>query len=268
MASPWRGRWRVVWPPVVVTGALLGVLQLLTSSGVIRGFVIPAPSAVVNVLFTRFDLLVPHLVETTRVAVIGLVISAVIGIGVALAMDRFDWFYRASYPLVVSSQTIPTLVITPVIVLLFGYGLTPKILVVVLVCFFPICISLFGSLRAIDRDQLRLLRTMGASPWQMMWHVKLPGSLAGLFSGLKISATYCVMAATLAEWSGGGTGLGIYMMRTKRSYSYDRMFASIVLIIVVSLCCYLAVAALQRAAMPWRTAERATQHRTELKVKS
>lgn len=255
----------MLWPPTLVVGALLGVLQWLTSTGVIRDFVIPAPSAVVAVLTTNFDMLAPHLIETSRAALIGLAISVVIGVGVALAMDRFGWFYRASYPLVVASQTIPTLVIIPVIVLLFGYGLAPKILVVVLVCFFPICISLFGGLRSVDHDQLRLLRTMGAGPWQTMWHAKLPGSLDGLFSGLKISATYCVMATALAEWSGGGSGLGIYMMRTKRSYAYDRMFASIVLIIVVSLLFYLAVAALQRVAMPWRTAEKAARQRNEMK---
>ncbi|MGI5952656.1 MAG: ABC transporter permease [Brooklawnia sp.] len=265
MSWQWTNRWRLLWPPLVVVVGLLGILQWLTSTGVIRDFVIPAPSAVADVLVTQFDLLLPHLLETTRVSLIGLAVSVLVGVAVALAMDRIGWVYRAFYPLVVASQTIPILVITPVIVLLFGYGLTPKILVVVLVCFFPICISLFGGLRAVDSDQLRMVHTMGASPWQAMWHVKLPGSLPGLFSGLKISATYCVMAATLAEWSGGSMGLGIYMLRTKRSYSYDRMFASIVLIIVVSMLFYLAVAGLQRASMPWRAAERTARQQHRLK---
>lgn len=247
--------WQVTWPPLVVIVVGIGLLQWLTSAEIVQDFIVPSPSSVWDVLVNQQDLLAPHLIETANVSLLGLGISIIIGIAVALAMDRVPLLQRAFYPLVVASQTIPTLVITPVIVLIFGFGLLPKLIVVVLVCFFPICISLFQGLGSVDPDQIRLLKTMGASNGQIMRHVKFPGSLPGLFSGLKISATYCVMSAALAEWSGGGEGLGIYMMRTKRSFTYDRMFAAIVLIILLSLAVFCLVALAERICLPWQTAE-------------
>ncbi|MDD3611181.1 MAG: ABC transporter permease subunit, partial [Eubacteriales bacterium] len=119
-------------------------------------------------------------------------------------------------------------------------------------CFFPITISLFRGLRSVDRDLLRLMQTMGASNWETMRHVLLPASLPQFFSGLRISATYSVMAAVLAEWSGGGEGLGILMLRSKRSFRFDRMFAAVILIIVLSLVFYGVVLLLEKIAMPWQ----------------
>lgn len=255
--APIRHAFSVTWPPALLLVALIGGLQWLTNAGVVKDFVLPAPDQVWAVLTTQFDLLTPHLVETLKVCLAGLFLSLLIGVALALLMDRIRPVRRACYPLVVASQTIPTLVITPVIVLIFGYGMAPKLVVVVLVSFFPICISFFQSLCAVDPDLIRLLRSMGASRNQTAIQVKIPASLPGLFSGLKISATYCVMAAALAEWSGGGDGLGIYMLRTKRSFTYDRMFAAIVVIVVLSLLIYAGVVLLEKICLPWVRAEQA-----------
>jgi ABC-type nitrate/sulfonate/bicarbonate transport system permease component len=251
-----RKRLRTWWPPVLVLVGLLLLLQLLSMLGVIHDFVIPRPSRVIQALMEEHEVLWPHIVETAKISLFGFFLSVIFGALVALAMDQSEGLYRAFYPLVVVSQTIPTMVITPVIVLLFGFGTWPRLIVVVLVCFFPLTLSFLNGLSGIDRDLIRLMHTMGATGNQILFHVKIPGALPSFFSGLRISATYCVMAAVLAEWSGSGKGLGIYMMRARRSYGYDRMFASIIWIVAVSLIFYLAASCLGMLAMPWQKKER------------
>lgn len=250
-----RNKLKRILPPLVVLAVLLGLIQILTVSGVIREFVLPRPSAVWRALITDTELLWGHLKETLFVSLLGFLLSIVLGILVALLMDTYNLIYRALYPLLVISQTIPTMIITPVIVLMFGYGMVPRLVVVVLVCFFPIAINLLQGFTAVDQDQIRLMHTLGANRAKILWHVKFPSSLLHLFSGIRIAATYCVMAAVLAEWSGGGTGLGIYMLRTKRSYAFDRMFASIILIVGLSLLLYYLVIIVERLATPWLRAK-------------
>ncbi|NLZ70038.1 MAG: ABC transporter permease [Clostridiaceae bacterium] len=250
-----RRVWRRIWPPLLLAALFAALLQLLSAFGVLREFVLPAPTDVVKALVSQHQLLIPHIRATVLVSVIGFLLSITVGMFVALLMDSFSPVYRAVYPWLIVFQTIPTLVITPVIVLILGYGWWPRLAVVVLVCFFPISISLFQGLRSVDNDLIMLLHSMQAKRRQIFLHVKLPAGLTTMFSGLKISATYCVMAATLAEWSGGGDGLGIYMLRTKRSFNYDRMFASIIWIIALSLIFYGAVVLAEYLLLPWRRIE-------------
>lgn len=251
-----RRRFALVWPPVLAVAALLGMLQLLSSLGIVQDFIIPPPTAVYAALVSQHRLLAPHILVTAQIALIGFVLAVIFGAVIAVLMERVRWLYRAFYPLIVASQTIPTIVITPVIVLLFGFGTWPRLVVVVLVCFFPLTLSFLQGLYTVDADLIRLMRSMGASRTETLRHVKLPASLPSFFAGLKISATYCVTAAVLSEWSGSGFGLGVYMMRTKRSYAYDRMFASIVWIVVLSLALYLLATALEHLFTPWLRQER------------
>jgi ABC-type nitrate/sulfonate/bicarbonate transport system permease component len=135
---------------------------------------------------------------------------------------------------------------------LLGFGLAPKILVVVLVCFFPVCISLFDGLASVDDDMIMLMKSMGASKVQIFRHVKLPASMPSLFSGIKITATYCIMATVIAEWQGSNTGLGVYMMRVKRSYNYDQMFAAIFLIVLLSLLFFALARLAEKKMVRWK----------------
>ncbi len=242
---------RKIMPPLLILILLAALIQLLSAAGIIRDFVIPPPVAVLKALLSNYKLLWSHLKETMFISLLGLFLSIITGALLALAMDRLPFLYRAFYPLLVISQTIPTMVITPVIVLIFGYGFLPRLAVVLLVCFFPVAINLLQGFTAVDQDQIRLMKTMGAGEGQILWHVKLPSSLLHFFSGIKISATYAVMAAVLAEWSGGGNGLGIYMLRSKRSYSFDNMFAAIIIIVLLSLTLYYLVVLVERLSLPW-----------------
>jgi ABC-type nitrate/sulfonate/bicarbonate transport system permease component len=239
-------------PPILLVIVLLGVFQLSADAGLIRHYVLPAPGQVGRSLVEDFPIMSRQAIHTLRIASLGFLLSAFTGTAFALLMDRFKLLSDTAYPFIVISQTIPTLVITPVVVLIFGYGDAARLFVVILVCFFPITISLLQGLRSVDVDLLRMMHTMGASRAEVMKHVKFPASLPSFFSGVRISSTYCVMAAVLAEWAGGGEGIGIYMLRMKRSFRYSAMFASILWIVALSLIFYSLALLAERFAMPWR----------------
>ena len=250
-----RKLWQRILPPALLILILLGALQVFSDLGLIRHFVLPAPRQVALSLVRDAGVILPHAGHTLGIALAGFGLSIFLGLAFALLMDRFALLSDTFYPLILISQTIPTLVITPVIVQIFGYSDWARLLVVVLVCFFPVTINSLSGLRSVDPDLLRMMQTMGASKGQIMRQVKLPSSLPSFFAGLRISSTYCIMAAVLAEWAGGGDGLGIYMLRTKRSFRFDAMFASIIWIVVLSLAFYLSVLILEKAAMPWKRSE-------------
>jgi len=167
-------------------------------------------------------------------------------------MDKFTFVYKAFYPLLVISQTIPTIAIAPLLVLWMGYGMAPRITLVIITTFFPIAIGLFDGYRSVDGDSVNLLRSMGASRLQIFRHVKLPTAVPSFFSGLRIASSYAVVGALIAEWLGGNNGLGVYMTRVKKAYSFDKMFAVIVFICVVSLLLMAAVRLIERLAMPYK----------------
>ena len=198
---------------------------------------------------------------TLAEAAVGLAAGVALGFVFAVLMDRFEAFYLAFEPLMTISQTIPTVAIAPLLVLWLGYGALPKVVLVVVSTFFPITVSLASGFRSVDPDVVDLMRTMNASRWQVFWYAKLPAAADQFFSGLKISATYAIVGAVIAEWLGGNAGLGVYMTRVRKSFSYDRMFASIIIISVLSLGLMKLVELLQRACMPWKRAERNSNER-------
>ncbi|NLA95282.1 MAG: ABC transporter permease [Clostridiaceae bacterium] len=241
-----------VLPPLLLVVILIAALQLLADTGVIRHYVLPAPGEVARSLVQDFAVMGNYALCTLRIALPGFLLSALTGTAFALLMDRFILLSHTAYPFIVISQTIPTLVITPVIVLIFGYGDMASLIVVILVCFFPVTINLLQGLRSVDDDLLQMMHTMGASRAAILRHLKFPASLPSFFAGIRISSTYCVMAAVLAEWAGGGEGIGIYMLRMKRSFRYSAMFASILWIIALSLIFYAVALFAERFSMPWR----------------
>ncbi len=251
-----RAHRRAVMIPALTILAILAIWQLVVVVGLIPNFLLPSPTQVITALVTDAGLLASHSVTTLVESILGLVIGVAVGFVVAVLMDRFEGVALALNPLVTISQTIPTVAIAPLLVLWFGYGLAPKIVLVVISTFFPVTVSLVSGFRSVDPDLLDLMRTMNASRWQIFWQVKLPAALNEFYSGLRISATYAIVGAVIAEWLGGFSGLGVYMTRVRKSFSYDRMFAVIILISALSLLLMKGVDALQKLTMPWLKAER------------
>ena len=230
---------------------LIVIWQLVCSLGLIESYMLPAPMDVLNAFVEDFGQLMNHLKVTLIEAVIGLLFGVLLGFLVAVLMDAFEPLYKAFYPVIVLSQTIPTVAIAPLLVLWFGYEMLPKVILVVVTTFFPIAVGLLNGFKSADVDELKLLKAMGASKLQIFAHIKLPGALGQFFAGLKISASYAVVGAVISEWLGGFEGLGVYMTRVKKAFAFDKMFAVIFLISIVSLLLMKLVEVLQRKTMPW-----------------
>lgn len=246
---------RIVAPTCAVVGILV-IWQLVCSLGLVPNFMLPSPIEVVQALVSDVVLLCQHMAITLVEAALGLAIGVAVGFIFAVLMDRFETFYLAFDPLLTVSQTVPTVAIAPLFVLWFGYGLLPKVLLVVITTFFPVTVALASGFRSVDSDEIDLMRTMKASEWQIFRYAKLPAAMDQFFSGLRISATYAIVGAVISEWLGGFWGLGVYMTRVRKSFSYDRMFAVIIIISALSLALMHGVDVLERICMPWKQAER------------
>lgn len=196
--------------------------------------ILPLPSQVINALFTHWDSLSPHVLQTLIETLIGFMVAAILGFAFAIMLDFSSGIRRAVYPLLIISQTIPIIALAPLLLLWFGFGLFPKIIVVTLYCFFPVAVAGADGLLQTRKKFNQLLKSMNASYRQGLWLVRLPSSLPYFFSGLKIAATYSVAGAIVGEFVGAYQGLGVYMERAANSYSIDLVFASIFVIIILS----------------------------------
>lgn len=237
--------------PTVFITFLIIMWELTVKFGLIKETLMPAPSKVLIALFYNFDELKYHILVTTKETFIGFLVAIILGICLAILMDQFTIIKKALYPLLVISQTVPLIVLAPLFAIWFGFGMAPKIVIVIMVCFFPIVISLFEGLESADIDMINLMRTMNASKIQIFRFVKFPSGLIGFFSGLRIAATYSVMGAIIGEWTGASKGLGTYMVRSRNAFALDRAFASVLLIILMSWIMFKIVTIIQSIVMPW-----------------
>ncbi len=231
--------------------ALLVLWELAADWLEIQPWLLPAPSAIVGAGLASRDVMWPHIVQTAQETVLGFALALAVGLTLGLLIDRSPLLRDALYPLLVVSQTVPTIAIAPLLVIWFGYGIWPKIIVVGLICFFPIVVSTADGLRSADPEIVALLRTMGASRGAIFRRVRFPSALPAVFSGVKIAVTYSVVGAILGEWVGASRGLGIFMLRATNSFRTDWVFASIAVTAVLSMALFGLVAAVERASLRW-----------------
>ena len=223
----------------IYPGALLlfiAVLwQIVCELGLVPAFMLPSPVDVIKAFVNDFPLLISHARTSLTVSAIGLFYSVTVAFILGILMDRFEFLYKMLFPTVIITQTVPTIAVAPLLVLWMGYGMTPKIAVVFITCFFPVLIGFLTGLKSVNTSVLNLFRSMSANYFQVLTMVKIPYAMDGLFSGLRISATYAIVGAVIAEWLGGSSGLGVYMTRVRNAYAFDKMFAVIILITIISL---------------------------------
>lgn len=241
--------------PVIAVTAVI-ILWAVLSSGIVPSFMLPTPYQVASAFCSNFSVMLSHGAVTLTEALAGLGIGIILAFVTATLMDKVSFIEKAFYPILVISQTIPTIAIAPLLVLWMGFGMAPKITLVVLTTFFPITIGLLDGYKSVDKDAVNLLKSMGAKELQIFIHAKFPASLGGFFSGLKVSASYAVVGAVISEWLGGFEGLGVFMTRVKKAYAFDSMFAVIIFICVVSLLLMGAVKLIERFTMPWKRKEK------------
>lgn len=238
--------------PVIFFLILLIIWEIVSRTQILPQFILPSPVNIIISLFTDFNTMYMHILVTVYETAVGFVIAVILAIIIAIIMDALSPVRKTILPLIIISQTIPIIILAPLFIIWFGYGYLPKIIIVILICFFPIAISLLQNLMGADREHIDLLRSMGAKKSQIYKYVKIPSSLPGFFSGLKIAATYSIMGATIAEWVGGKTGLGVYMIRAKHSFATDKVFASIIIVIILSILLIKLIEFIERKVMPWK----------------
>ncbi len=248
------GRWG---PPLVLTLAVLLAWEGYVRAAAIDPITLPSPSRVLSALWDFRAAAFGHLVPTLVEAIAGGTLSLLFAIGAAVALDRWTPVRRAIEPLLVTSQTIPIVAIAPLFVIWFGFGFLPKILIVVIVTFFPITIALLDGFRRVEPDAVALMRSMGATPRQMFRKLRWPAALPSLFTGLRISVVYAVIGAIFGEYVGATEGLGIWMRLSQNSFRTDLVFGAILLTAIVSISLYVVVGLVERLAIPWSPVVRA-----------
>ncbi len=255
MPEPLKRRARVAFqdyaPAALLVALLLAVWQSATWLWRIEAYLLPSPSRIVQAGLQARGLLSQHIQQTLRETLLGFAAALVGGLALAVAIDLSSFLRRALYPLLVVTQTVPIMAIAPLLVIWLGYTIWPKIIVVTLVCFFPIVVTSADGLRSADPDLLALLQAMGATRSQVFFKIRVPGALPSVFSGIKIAITYSVIGAIIGEWVGASKGLGVFMLRASNSFRTDWVFAAIAISSMLSILLFLGVALIERLALPW-----------------
>ena len=250
------GRWI---PAVLILLGLVGLWQLVVTLNDIPHWKLPAPSAIGEELWSSRGLLLGHTWVTLKEVLLGFAIALVGGVVLAGLISLSRTLERVIYPSVIASQTIPIIVIAPLLLIWLGYGMQHKVIVVALISFFPIVVNTVDGLKSADPDVMNLLRTLGANRWQVFTKVQVPNSLPFMFSGIKIAITVSVIGAVIGEWVGSSEGLGYLAIRSKSQFLSERVYATVVILSVMGIGLFLITGLLERLMLPWYHNQRRRQ---------
>lgn len=246
--------------PAIVLISLAVCWELAVLAMAVPQWILPAPSAIWQAFWDTRALMGVHVGQTMLEVAIGIGVALMTGVAVAAVLDYSPVLRRAVYPLLVISQTVPILALAPLLIIWFGFGIAPKVIVVTLFCFFPIAINTSDGLTSTEPEMIDLFRSMGATRPQIWLKVRLPAAAPYFFSGLKIAATYSVAGAVVGEWVGAKQGLGIFLLRSSAAFKTAQVFSTIVIISLLSILLFLTVFAIERGTMPWYFEERGGGH--------
>jgi NitT/TauT family transport system permease protein/putative hydroxymethylpyrimidine transport system permease protein len=245
-------------PPILLLAALLGAWQAAAMSGALADaldlaeFLVPSPSEIAASLWEDRDLLADNALVTLEEIALGLALAVAAGVALAVVLDLSPTLRRAVYPLIAASQTIPVVAIAPILVVLFGYGIGPKMLLIALICFFPIAVSTADGLRAVDPEAVKMMRTLDASRAQVLLRLQAPGALPHFFSGMRVAAVIAPIGAVFAEWAGSDSGLGHMILQDNAQLETARMFAAVAVLSAIAIALLAALAIAERRVVHWR----------------
>ncbi|WP_232666135.1 ABC transporter permease [Pseudonocardia sp. TRM90224] len=240
-----------LWPATLLVAAGLVLWQVLVTVSGVRPQVLPSPLRVVEQGWAFRAQIWTNTMPTLQVTAVGFAVSLVLGWTLAIAVDFSPWLRRALTPLFVASQALPIIVIAPLVIIWFGFGLLPKVLVIALVTFFPVAVGLIEGFAATDRQAINLLRSMGASRWKVFRYVRLPGAMPRFFTALRTGITYAVTGAIFAEYVGATAGLGIFMNQQKSSFRTDLVLAAVLVTVVLTVVLFTLTYLVERLTIPW-----------------
>jgi len=243
---------RSVSPAVWTLIALVIFWEVSVRLTHVAEFILPTPSRIIEEIGAYWPRLMVNSGYTIGEIVLGFVFSVIVAVPLAVLITYSRAADRAIYPLIVTSQTIPKVAIAPLMVAWFGYGATPKIVIVVLLSFFPIVINSVVGLRASSAEMLYLARSMGATPWQTFWKFRLPQALPNMFAGFKLATVMAVIGAIVAEFVGSDVGLGYVIQVAGSSFNITRQFAAIVVISVIGMVLFMLMEWAERLIVPWK----------------
>jgi ABC-type nitrate/sulfonate/bicarbonate transport system permease component len=243
-------------PPAVLLLFFFAIWEGAVELLAIPRYILPAPSRIIDLIGAEYDLLLFHTLVTLEEVLVGFVVALTTGIGLALLIFHFVVVERALYPLVIASQTIPVFAIAPLLIVWFGYGLVPKVIMVALIVFFPIVVNTVDGLKSVDPDAVNLLKILKANAWQILFKVRVPAALPFVFSGTKIGVSVSVIGAVIGEWVGAKAGLGYLMIHANAQLRIDLIFAAIFALSILGVGLFILVSLLERLVIPWRTVVR------------
>ncbi len=243
---------RRAWPTVLLLVAIVGLWELAVWATAVPDYIFPAPTAVARSLVTDAGLLASAAAVTLREVVFGYLLALALALALAVVLHASTILRRAFLPLLVLSQTVPTVLLAPILAILLGYGIEPKLVVVAVICFFPIVVNAVDGFRSIDPELARMMRTLDGSRVAIFRRVELPGALPAIFSGARVAATYAAVGAVFGEWAGSSSGLGFVILQAEPALQTARIFAAVLVLSAMALALYGLVCLAESFLVPWR----------------
>ena len=245
---------RAYGPPILLVALGIGLWELLCRVLDVPDYLWPTPSLVVSTLVDNAGGLASDTWVTLREVIYGFLIAVAAGLGIGIALHLSGILRRSVYPILIASQSIPTVVLAPVLVLVMGFGIGPKLAIIALFCFFPIVVNTVDGLGSVDREYIRMMLTLDASRMSIFRRVEFPSALPSIFSGTRIAATYAAIGAVFGEWAGSEAGLGYQMLLAQGQLDTPRVFAAVLIVTLIAVALFLLVTLLERLTIPWAKA--------------
>lgn len=244
--------WPKIWKPAALLIVLIACWQAAAWLGLFQQWMFPSPISIVQEAIQIWPRLMMHTGATVKIMLLGFVGGSAVGFVLAALLHLIPGVRSAVYPLLVLSQNVPIIAIAPILTMLLGYGMLPKVLLVIMVCFFPITVAMLSGLMNTDAQLRNYLQMIGIRKWQLFWRLELPHAIVHLFSGLKIAASYSVLSAVVAEWICTNKGLGAFMIISFKGFMPDRVFAAVIIIVAISLTLFGLITLAERLVIRWR----------------
>jgi ABC-type nitrate/sulfonate/bicarbonate transport system permease component len=250
--------------PIAILTGLVALWESWVRLADIPKWQLPAPSAVAVELGASRALLWDHTLVTLEEIAVGFAVALAAGLVLAAGIAYSRVLERSVYPMIIASQTVPVIAIAPLLLIWVGYGLAPKVIIVALICFYPIAVNTVDGLKAVDPDMLNMVRALGASRWQVFTKLQVPAAMPFMFSGIKIGISVSVIAAVIGEWVGASEGLGYLITYSQPLFLTARVFAAIFVLSIMGISLFVLAVAAERIMMPWHFSEKRSKSMDQL----